>query len=177
MKIKKRILKSALISLLILVSTTNIFAENHSEEKSEKGTYNPVPKIMHHIKNSHEWHLFDYKDNEGKLHPVSIPLPVILYTSGNIDFFMSSDFNHGHSDVQKEDRIYSIDEHSQITVVNTEQKNEWRYGKFNFVVEGINIELLRDDAVCAATTYGNEQIIPVLRVKGENIITRIMVNV
>ena len=123
MKIKKRILKSALISLLILVSTTNIFAENHSEEKSEKGTYNPVPKIMHHIKNSHEWHLFDYKDNEGKLHPVSIPLPVILYTSGNLDFFMSSDFNHGHSDVQKEDRIYSIDEHSHITVVNTEQKS------------------------------------------------------
>ena len=64
MKIKKRILKSTLISLLILVSTTNIFAENHSEEKSEKGTYNPVPKIMHHIKNSHEWHLFDYRDNK-----------------------------------------------------------------------------------------------------------------
>ena len=123
MKIKNRILKSDLISLLILVSTTNIFAENHSEEKSEKGTYNPVPKIMHHIKNSHEWHLFDYKDNEGKSHPVSIPLPVILYASGNLDFFMSSDFNHGHSDVQKENRIYSIDSHSHITAVNTEQKS------------------------------------------------------
>ena len=58
---------------------------------------------------------------------------------------------------------------------NTQQNNEWRYGKFNFVVEGINIELLRDDAVCAATTYGNEQIIPVLRVKGENIKTRITI--
>jgi hypothetical protein len=53
---------------------------------------------------------------------------------------------------------------------------EWKYTKFNFVVEGINIEVLKDDAVCAATTYGNEQIIPVLRVKGENIITRITVN-
>ena len=123
MKIKKHILKSALISLLVLVSTTNIFAENHSEEKSKKGTYNPVPKIMHHIKNSHEWHLFDYKDNDGKSHPVSIPLPIILYTNGKLDFFMSSDFDHGHSDVQKEDRIYSIDEHSHITVVNTEQKS------------------------------------------------------
>ena len=123
MKIKNYILKSAFISLLALVSTTNIFAENHSEEKSEKGTYNPVPKIMHHIQNSHEWHLFDYKDNEGKLHPVSIPLPVILYTSGNLDFFMSSDFNHGHSDVHKGDRTYSIDSHSHITAVDTEQKN------------------------------------------------------
>ena len=114
MKIKKHILRSALISLLVLVSTANVFAENHSDEKIEKGTYNPVPKIMHHIQNSHEWHLFDYKDSEGKLHPFSIPLPVILYTNGKLDFFMSSDFNHGHSSVQKEDRIYSIDSHSHI---------------------------------------------------------------
>jgi len=123
MKIKKHILRSALISLLAVVSTTSIFAENHSKEPSEKGTYNPVPKIMHHIKNSHEWHLFDYRDNEGNQHPVSIPLPVILYANGNLDFFMSSDFDHGHSDVQKEDRIYSIDEHSHITAINTEQKS------------------------------------------------------
>jgi F-type H+-transporting ATPase subunit a len=115
MKIKKHILRSALISLLVLVSTANIFAENHPDEKVEKGTYNPVPKIMHHIQNSHEWHLFDYKDNEGKLHPVSIPLPVILYTEGNLDFFMSSEFNHGHSDYEIEDRIYSIDSHGYIT--------------------------------------------------------------
>jgi F-type H+-transporting ATPase subunit a len=116
-------LRSALISLLVLASTANSFAENHSDEKIEKGAYNPVPKIMHHIQNSHEWHLFDYKDGEGKLHPVSIPLPVILYTNGNLDFFMSSDFHHGHSDVQKENRIYSIDERSHITAVNTEQKS------------------------------------------------------
>ena len=115
MKIKKHILRSALISLLVLVSTANIFAENHPDEKVEKGTYNPVPKIMHHIQNSHEWHLFDYKDNEGKLHPVSIPLPVILYTEGSLDFFMSSEFNHGHSDYKIEDRIYSIDSHGHIT--------------------------------------------------------------
>ena len=70
---------------------------------------------MHHIQNSHEWHLFDYKDNEGKLHPVSIPLPVILYTNGNLDCFMSSDFKHGQAKVQKEDRIYSIDSHGHIT--------------------------------------------------------------
>jgi len=58
----------------------------------------------------------------------------------------------------------------------TDKKIEWRYTKFNFIAEGINIELVKDDVVCAATTYGNEQIIPVLRIKGENIITRITVN-
>jgi hypothetical protein len=64
----------------------------------------------------------------------------------------------------------------ELLSVDEEQKIKWTYSKFTFVVEGINIELLKDDAVCAATTYGNEQIIPVLRIKGENIITRITVN-
>ena len=64
MKTKIYTLRLVLISLSVFVSATNIFAENHPEEKVEKGTYNPVPKIMHHIQNSHEWHLFDYKDNE-----------------------------------------------------------------------------------------------------------------
>ena len=58
----------------------------------------------------------------------------------------------------------------------TDKRIEWRYTKFNFIAEGINIELVKDDVVCAATTYGNEQVIPVLRIKGENIITRITVN-
>ena len=35
------------------------------------------------------------------------------------------------------------------------------------------MRLLKDDVVCAATTYGNQKTIPVLRVKGEDIITRI----
>jgi len=53
------------------------------------------------------------------------------------------------------------------------QKIKWTYSKFTFVVEGVTIELLKDDVVCAATTYGNEKTIPVLRIKGEDIITRI----
>ncbi len=55
-------------------------------------------------------------------------------------------------------------------------KFEWRYGKFTFVVEGINIKLLGADTAHAATTYGNETDIPVVRVKGENVTTRITVN-
>ena len=45
---------------------------------------------------------------------VSIPLPVILYTEGSLDVFMSSEFHHGESKVVKEDRIYKIDHHHII---------------------------------------------------------------
>ena len=52
----------------------------------------------------------------------------------------------------------------------------WGYGKFTFTVEGVNIKLLEKDYAYAATTYRNEQKIPVVRISGENIKTRIMVN-
>ena len=52
----------------------------------------------------------------------------------------------------------------------------WNYGKFSFLIEGINIKLLGKDHAYAATTYGNEEEIPVVRINGENLKTRIMVN-
>ena len=52
----------------------------------------------------------------------------------------------------------------------------WSHGKFSFRVEGINIKLMTSDYAYAATTYRNEQQIPVIRISGENLITRITVN-
>lgn len=95
----KTILKLFISSLIILLPTTYIFAED-SDQKKE--SFNPTPKILHHIADSYEWHLW------GK---VSIPLPVILITDGNLDYFMSSEFNHGKSKVVKGDRVYKIDHH------------------------------------------------------------------
>ena len=71
--------------------------------------YDPVPNIMHHISDSHEWHLWGEGDNS-----FSIPLPVILYTQEGFDFFMSSEFHHGTTPVKKGNRIYTIDSHSHI---------------------------------------------------------------
>ena len=52
----------------------------------------------------------------------------------------------------------------------------WSHGKFSFRVEGINIQLMASDYAYAATTYRNEQQIPVIRISGENLITRITMN-
>lgn len=102
MKIKTGFLKLILVSLLGVVSSANIFAEN--QPSLEEG-FNPTPQILHHIADSYEWHLWGN---------ISIPLPVILYTEGSLDVFMSSEFNHGESKVVKEDRIYKIDHHHII---------------------------------------------------------------
>ena len=99
---KKTIFKLIFTSLLTLTATTNIFAEDHPIK--EEG-FNPTPKILHHIQDAYEWHLWG---------DISIPLPVILYTEGNVDIFMSSSFNHGKSPVIKGDRKYNIDLHKDF---------------------------------------------------------------
>mgnify|MGYP003951746631 CR=1 FL=1 len=82
--------------------------KHDSNLETKNQVYDPVPMVMDHIKDAHDWHFFDYKDEEGHEHPVSIPLPVILYTNGNLDVFLSSEFHHGHSSVTKGDRIYAL---------------------------------------------------------------------
>ena len=99
---KKHISKLILSLLLIFMSISNIFAENPTSK--EEG-FNPTPHILHHIADSYEWHLWG---------DISIPLPVILYTEGNLDVFMSSEFHHGKSKVIRGDRTYKIDHHKIV---------------------------------------------------------------
>jgi F-type H+-transporting ATPase subunit a len=95
---KKIIYKLILVPLLVLLTATCITAEEAPDNQS----FNPTPQILHHIADSYEWHLWG---------SVSIPLPVILYTEGSFDLFMSSEFDHGKSKVLKGDRIYKISHH------------------------------------------------------------------
>ena len=47
---------------------------------------------MHHVKDSHDFHILDWNG-----HPVSVPLPVILWTNEGLVIFMSSEFHHDDS--------------------------------------------------------------------------------
>jgi len=104
----KNIYKLLFAVLLMIISVINVFAENNT--KKEKG-FNPTPHILHHIADSYEWHLWGN---------VSIPLPVILYSEGSWDVFMSSAFQHGKSKVIKGDRVYKIDHHHIVEENNKE---------------------------------------------------------
>ncbi|HJN64322.1 MAG TPA: F0F1 ATP synthase subunit A [Flavobacteriales bacterium] len=85
------------------------FVPNTEQANQKNETYDPVPNIMHHIADAHEWHLWGEEENS-----FSIPLPVILFTEGHLDVFLSSKFHHGHSTVTKGNRVYSIDSHGHI---------------------------------------------------------------
>ncbi len=68
---------------------TNL-AETHTE-KAEK--FSAGKLIMGHIADAHDWHIYGSEE-----HPVSIPLPIIIYSSGKgFSVFSSSRFEHGHA--------------------------------------------------------------------------------
>ena len=96
----------AVFSTILLVSSYNVAAQ-HEEPKTIEGQqaqkkegFNAREVIFEHILDAHEFHFVNYKGSDGKLHPVSIPLPVILYSpQKGFSTFMSSAFEHGHKEV------------------------------------------------------------------------------
>jgi len=95
----------ALKALSLLMLLVNIQAFASGQEEGEE--FNAGEMIMHHILDTHEWHVF------GDVH---IPLPVILYHKGEgLKVFMSSAF---HNDEHQYEG-YGI-HHEQIGVVQAD---------------------------------------------------------
>lgn len=62
---------------------------DHAAVEQKEEAFNPNEMILHHIADSHGWHIVDWND-----HSISIPLPVILWTSEGLVVFSSSLFHH-----------------------------------------------------------------------------------
>jgi len=75
-------------------STGQTQAHNGGEDGKKKKDFNASEVIFSHVLNAHEFHFMDIG---GK--PVSIPLPIILYSpQKGFTSFMSSKFHHGEHD-------------------------------------------------------------------------------
>ncbi|MBI3142834.1 MAG: F0F1 ATP synthase subunit A [Bacteroidetes bacterium] len=67
----------------------------HNEKDTTQGQHGSndevdvTATIMHHIMDAHDWHVMDLNG-----HPVSVPLPIILYTDNGFVFGLSSAFHH-----------------------------------------------------------------------------------
>jgi len=103
-------------------------AENHAEEGHAEEGFNPSEVIMHHIADSHGWHLFDWND-----HPVSIPLPVILYTDQGLVLFSSARFEHDQEGkvVVEEGGQRFVNVHNKIYYASEEANEEGVWAEVN----------------------------------------------
>lgn len=82
-------LKKSLFSLVAFILFVLPFSTAASSDHDDSEEFEPTEVIMHHIMDAHDWHILDWDG-----HPVSIPLPVILYTNNGIVSFLSSEFHH-----------------------------------------------------------------------------------
>jgi F-type H+-transporting ATPase subunit a len=87
----------AVFSLIMVVFSNALFAQPDTNpaspetDKKEAKKLEPAKIIMEHVSDAHEFHFFTFNHK-----PVSIPLPVLLYSpEKGFSFFMSSAFEHG----------------------------------------------------------------------------------
>ncbi len=83
----------------LLISGVSFSQEPGAQEpahKEEKKGFNAKEVIFGHVLNNHDFHLLDLVNDNGEKHPISLPLPVILYSKQRgLEAFMSSNFHHG----------------------------------------------------------------------------------
>jgi len=76
---------------------------------SKRPAFDAGDMVMHHIKDAHDWHLFDWDEE-----PVAIPLPIIIYQKDRgLSIFLSNKFEHGHASYNG----YKLD-HNKIVAVD-----------------------------------------------------------
>ncbi|MEP2237259.1 MAG: F0F1 ATP synthase subunit A [Maribacter sp.] len=110
-----------LLQLLILCFSLQSFAVSDTVPEGAVSSKEQVDEyILHHLKDSHDFHLFSYTSDSGERKHVGFPLPVILWSSNGLATFMSSEFHHddnGHVIVEKNaskfvklhSKIYELD--------------------------------------------------------------------
>lgn len=92
-------------------------AEEAAKVKTGESKYNPVPVIMSHLADGHDWHFWGEGENS-----FTIPLPVILWDNG-LKIFMSSKFHHNEEVAEVDgvhyfnynEKIYKTDAQGTVT--------------------------------------------------------------
>lgn len=138
---RKTIFRTIYTVLFFVAGTTTLFGiqeksdDHHLQdevkelveeiEKDEK-EFDPKEMIMHHVKDAHGFHLWDWNG-----HPVSIPLPIILWTDNGLTTFMSSEFHHdydgkviveknGNRFVNVHEKIYQLNKGATVIELDEE---------------------------------------------------------
>lgn len=118
--IAKKTLKSVLLLGLLFISFQGFSQEhheNHSNNKEEEKEFDATELIMHHISDSHDFHIADINGES-----ISLPLPVILWTNNGLVTFMSSEFHHDNSGMHAVEKggMKFVRLHDEIYYANAE---------------------------------------------------------
>jgi F-type H+-transporting ATPase subunit a len=119
--------------LLLFCFSAQAFAWSEGQDDGAVTSKEEVNEyILHHIKDSHDFHLFSYTNDAGERKHVGFPLPVILWSSEGLVTFMSSSFHHdddgkvivernGTKFVKLHSKIYELE--AGATTINFDQEH------------------------------------------------------
>ena len=131
----KRGIKTLLVAVFSLFCLAGFAQEPESPlAKAPKEKMDAGEIILDHVKDAHEFHFFTLKNEEDskKSTEVSLPLPVILYSSGKgFNIFLSSSFHHGE-EVYNGYRLLEpafIKEHGLDTLKDAKKQPLYEAGK------------------------------------------------
>uniref|UniRef100_UPI003F6B2F44 F0F1 ATP synthase subunit A n=1 Tax=Polaribacter sp. TaxID=1920175 RepID=UPI003F6B2F44 len=126
MKIAQKTIKFLTIAAIVLFTAVSFASgtDKKHDNQNDGGRVNTKTEveeyILHHIKDSHDFSLWSYTNDDNERVHIGAPLPVILWTSEGLVTFMSSEFHHnddGHVIVEKKglkfakihSKIYELD--------------------------------------------------------------------
>ena len=118
--IARKTIENILLTFLFIISFSGIIsAQEHDLEERTETDFAVTEMILHHVGDSHNFHILDWKG-----HPISMPLPIILWTDNGLVTFMSGEFHH--------------DEEGTVVVEKENQKFTLFHGKIYYADESAN---------------------------------------
>ena len=117
-------IKKLILGLFFVFACSSLKAQEHQEETVKEEEFNITEMIMHHIGDSHNFHILDWNG-----HPLSISLPIILWTDNGLVTFMSNEFHHdekGTVVVEKGNQRFTLF-HGKIYYANDTKNSKGEY--------------------------------------------------
>ena len=113
----QRHLRKTIYLFFLFFVSTGVFASADQKNEVKENDFDALSMIMHHISDSHSWHIVSFEKNDGTKVDISLPLPVILIYEGSVHVFLSSEFHHGEAVVKKGEHYFKL-YHDKIYVTN-----------------------------------------------------------
>ena len=138
--IERKTIKNLLFTILLVIPLFGtILAQDHDIEERSEADFDVTQMILHHVGDSHNFHIIDWKG-----HPISMPLPIILWTDNGLVSFMSSEFHHdeeGTVVVEKKGQKFTLF-HGKIYYANQEVNELGKFVKLDEAQHPINSRVI-----------------------------------
>jgi F-type H+-transporting ATPase subunit a len=96
------------VFLLLFLFSFFVRSNGSPSVSKEEEKFDPTEMIMHHISDSHEWHIISFHTLTGKLIHLTLPLPIIVWQDGKLWSFFSYKFHGGDISVPIGDKYLSL---------------------------------------------------------------------